>query len=285
MNEPAQSASRPKIKLPTSVKAALVVFLLASSLVVGLFPEIGNAAFSKEPSFGFLFAAGLVVTGFNCAFFWYLNSLRLGFGRTALVLAAGYNAVIALIKLVLSPIGLYQSNQNQAFDAQIFNPNSSIYYVFIAVIVLLLYVTVFGLLYRHFKSLAAKKLSLEDHKKHLPTFRLSVGLLMLTVVVLATIGGGFMILPLIVVSPTLQYLGYILGAIGIPLILALAVAVFLAYGSFKAVEKEAVATKNIALLASFFWIGLSLIILYHILWVVLMLTLIQIWPFQTYTPK
>jgi hypothetical protein len=39
------------------------------------------------------------------------------------------------------------------------------------------------------------------------------------------------------------------------------------------------------LLAGFFWLGLALILLYHVMWVVFLLTLVSIWPFRTYTPK
>jgi hypothetical protein len=30
---------------------------------------------------------------------------------------------------------------------------------------------------------------------------------------------------------------------------------------------------------------LSMIMLYHVMWVVFLLTLVSIWPFRTYTPK
>jgi len=43
------------------------------------------------------------------ALFAYLSRLGLGFGKTALTLALGYNVVIALIKIILSPYGLYLS--------------------------------------------------------------------------------------------------------------------------------------------------------------------------------
>jgi hypothetical protein len=41
----------------------------------------------------------------------------------------------------------------------------------------------------------------------------------------------------------------------------------------------------IVLTASFFWLGLALILLYHVMWIVFFLTLVSIWPFRTYTPK
>jgi hypothetical protein len=62
-------------------------------------------------------------------------------------------------------------------------------------------------------------------------------------------------------------------------------AAVLAYKSFDEVEKRAVRLGDATLLASFFWLGLTLIVLYHVMWVIFLLTLVSIWPFRTYTPK
>ena len=50
-------------------------------------------------------------------------------------------------------------------------------------------------------------------------------------------------------------------------------------------KKRAVHLGDATLLAAFFWLGCALIFLYHAMWVVFLLTLISIWPFQTYTPE
>ena len=59
----------------------------------------------------------------------------------------------------------------------------------------------------------------------------------------------------------------------------------LAYKAFDEVEKRAVPLGDATLLASFFWLGLALILLYHVMWIVFFLTLVSIWPFRTFTPK
>jgi hypothetical protein len=51
------------------------------------------------------------------------------------------------------------------------------------------------------------------------------------------------------------------------------------------VEKQAVRLGDATLLASFFWLGLAVIVLYHVMWLVFLLTLVSMWPFRTYTPK
>ena len=85
--------------------------------------------------------------------------------------------------------------------------------------------------------------------------------------------------------PTLSYLVYIFSTFGVVIMLALGLAAFLAYRTFEEVEKRAVRLGDATLLASFFWLGLALIVLYHVMWVVFLLTLVSIWPFRTYTPK
>jgi uncharacterized membrane protein YidH (DUF202 family) len=93
-------------------------------------------------------------------------------------------------------------------------------------------------------------------------------------------------MPVIYVGlPTLSYLLYIFTTFGAAITLALILAAVLAYKSFDEVEKRAVRLGDATLLASFFWLGLALIVLYHVMWIVFLLTLVRIWPFRTYTPK
>jgi hypothetical protein len=107
------------------------------------------------------------------------------------------------------------------------------------------------------------------------------------VVVLVAFAASFLwIMPVVYVGlPTLSYLLYIFTTFGSAITLALILAAVLAYKSFDEVEKRAVRLGDATLLASFFWLGLTLIVLYHVMWVIFLLTLVSIWPFRTYTPK
>ena len=88
--------------------------------------------------------------------------------------------------------------------------------------------------------------------------------------------------------PFLVYLKYISLPFALAIVVALVFALVLAWKTF---DQAAVRTARGArlgeatLLAGFFWIGLSMITLYHVMWVVFLLTLVSIWPFRTYTPK
>jgi hypothetical protein len=107
------------------------------------------------------------------------------------------------------------------------------------------------------------------------------------VVVLVAFAASFLwIMPVVYVGlPTVYYLLYIFTTFGAAIALALILAAVLAYKSFDEVEKRAVRLGDATLLASFFWLDLAPIILYHVMWVVFLLTLASIWPFRTYSPK
>jgi hypothetical protein len=107
------------------------------------------------------------------------------------------------------------------------------------------------------------------------------------VVVLVAIAASFLwIMPVVYVGlPTFSYLFYIFTTFGAAIALALVLAAVLAYKAFDEVEKRAVRLGDATLLAGFFWLGLALILLYHVMWIVFFLTLVSIWPFRTYTPK
>src|ERR1700682_3995922 len=92
---------KPKFKLPQNVKVSLLIFLLASSIVLLAIPNILKSSIDT-PSFSVFLTAGIVMIFFTALLFSYLDQLKLGFGKMALVLAFGYNAAVAVIKFVIS---------------------------------------------------------------------------------------------------------------------------------------------------------------------------------------
>ena len=108
-------------------------------------------------------------------------------------------------------------------------------------------------------------------------------------IVVVAIGTGLWLLPVIFLSyPFLVYLKYIFLPFAFAIVVALVLALILAWKTF---DQAAVRTARGArlgeatLLAGFFWIGLATITLYHVMWIVFLVTLVSIWPFRTYTPK
>ena len=281
-----QPKVKPKARVPDAVKLGLLFFTLSSSLVLLAYPHIGQTT-GASPSFWLLLISGMAMVILTGLFFIYINQLNMGFGKTALVLAFGYNAVIVMIKFFLSPLALYMSNRQADFSTLAGNANTPFFYLPATIGVLLLYLLVFKLLYKHFIKRADKRNSVVRVKKTKSKSVKKVVLIVLLVGFLMVSGGIFAFLLVfgLTFGSSVAYLGYIFGILGFPLLVALGLALVLAYLSFAAVEKQVIVTGNSLLLANFMWVGIALVLLYHVLWVIFMVTLVQIWPFKTYTPK
>jgi hypothetical protein len=272
------------LKRFSTLTVALVLFGLAGSAVMATTPRllIGPG----RPGFTVFLVAGVTAIVLTAGLFAYIYRLGMGLGRTVLVLAAGYNALIAAVKLGLAPAALYQANREQAFDASMGDPNSLWFYLGVGSGVLLLYLLVFGVMYSVFRRRFRRR-SLPSEPPPAHRGRWSNRTIVIGVVVLVAFAASFLwIMPVVYVGfPTFSYLLYIFSTFGAAITLALILAAVLAYKTFDEVEKRAVRLGEATLLASFFWLGLALIVLYHVMWVVFLLTLVSIWPFQTYTPK
>jgi hypothetical protein len=268
----------------STLMLALLLFGLAGSAVMVAVP--GLFAGPARPEFTVFLVAGVAAIVLTAGFFGYIYQLGMGFGRTVLVLAAGYNALIAAVKLGLAPAALYQANREQAFDVAFGDPNELWFYLGVGSGVLLLYLLVFGVMYSIFKRRFRRR-SLPSEPPPEQRGRWSNRTIIVGVVVLVAFAASFLwVMPVFYVGfPTFSYLFYIFSTFGAAITLALVLAAILAFRAFDEVEKRAVRLGDATLLASFFWLGLALILLYHVMWVVFFLTLVSIWPFRTYTPK
>jgi hypothetical protein len=268
----------------STLTVALVLFGLAGSAVMVAVP--GLFAGPVRPEFTVFLIAGMAAIVLTAGLFGYIYRLGLGFGRTVLVMAAGYNALIAAVKLGLAPAALYQANREQAFDTAFGDPNDLWFYLGVGSGVLLLYLLVFRVMYSVFRRRFRRR-SLPSELSPEQSGRWSNRAIVIGAVAIVAFAASFLwIMPVVYVGlPTFSYLFYIFSTFGAAITLALILAAFLAYKSFDEAEKRAVRLGDATLLASFFWLGLALILLYHVMWVVFLLTLVSIWPFRTYTPK
>ena len=266
---------------------ALTLFGLAGSVVAVTIPRF--FAYSQQPTFALFLGAGAAVIILTAGFFGYIDRLGLGFGKTVLVLAVGYNALIATVKLGLAPAALYQANRERSFDASMGDPNSLWFYLGVGSGVLLLYVLVFRVMYGVFKRRIGRRgrgIGPPPERGGRWAHRRRPILIALVVVSVALLASFLWVMPIVFVGlPTLSYLTYIFSTFGTAITLALILAAVLAYKTFDEVQKQAVHLGDATLLANFFWLGLALILLYHAMWAVFLLTLVSIWPFRTYTPK
>ena len=271
----------------STLVTALTLFGLAGSIVVVAIPRF--FADTQRPTFAVFLGAGVAAIILTAALFGYIDRLGLGFGKTVLVLAVGYNALVAAVKLGLAPAALYKANQDQTFDASIGDPNSLWYYLGVGSGVLLLYVLVFRFMYALFKRRMGRRereIGAPPERGGWLAHRRRPILIALVVATVALLASFLWVMPIVFVGlPTLSYLTYVFSTFGTAIALALILAAVLAYKSFDEVQKRAVHLGDATLLANFFWLGLALIVLYHAMWAVFLLTLVSIWPFRTYTPK
>jgi hypothetical protein len=274
----------PGAKNVSTLIVALVLFGLAGSAVMVAVP--GIFAGPSRPEFTVFLLTGVAAIVLTAGFFGFIYRLGLGFGRTVLVLAAGYNALIAAVKLGLAPAAFYQANREQAFDTALGDPNEVWFYLGVGSGVLLLYLLVFGVMYAVFRRRFSRR-SLPSEPPPEQGGRWSNRTIVIGAVAIVAFTASFLwIMPVVYVGfPTFSYLFYISSTFGAAITLALVLAAVLAYKSFDEVEKRSFRLGDATLLASFFWLGLALILLYHVMWVVFLLTLVSIWPFRTYTPK
>src|SRR5215203_1136977 len=199
---------------------ALALFALAGSAVMVTVPRFFVGPLG--PEFVIFLIAGVAAIVLTAGFFGYVYRLGMGFGRTVLVLAAGYNALIAAVKLGLAPAALYQANREQSFDASLGDPNDLWFYLGVGSVVLLLYLLVFGVMYSVFRRRSRRR-ALPSEPPLERRSRWSNRTVVVGVVVLVAFAASILsILPLVYVwLPTLFYLWYIFTTFGAAITLAL----------------------------------------------------------------
>lgn len=262
-----------KPKLSNDVIGALLVFLIAGSLTALALPNLVGGSGSKQPPASLFLMIGLAMTALTALLFLFLGKLKLGFGKSALVLGFGFNLIIVLTKMVLVPLSLYHTNQNTFFAGSQFlgsTANDPSYTLWLAFSAMFLYMLVFTGLYLYFK------LRLFPRAKKLNFWGIAEKTLPLILV------AGVLAFILAFIGP---FGNYVLYAASIPMLIGLIMAFFLAFMSMAKIEEQVRLTGSSIILANFFWIGLSVIFIYHVMWVIFMMTLVHIWPFKTYAPK
>jgi hypothetical protein len=147
-------------------------------------------------------------------------------------------------------------------------------------------VAVYGLLYQYFtrqlSSGPARKLRDRIIAARKPLVVILVGTLLMAM----TGGGILLLLPLVGVASGSQYLEFVFTSAGsLAIALALGVATVLAGMAIKDAAERAAVVGDVALVVSFFWVGLCFLALYHVLWVVYILVLTSIWPLKVVVPK
>ncbi|MBA2331537.1 MAG: hypothetical protein H0V94_01945 [Actinobacteria bacterium] len=234
-------------------------------------PRLGDAD-AAVPDLAVLLATGAAV-GLLTTGALYLGLTRdLGLPQAIALYAVGYNALVVLVKFVLSPRGLYEVSEEGRYEAFI-DPSTTGGAIFVAAAVFVLYAVALLVIYR----VCRRRLG------HAPTSWKRVLIIAALVAALLVATGG---LPLVLAFGGLEYVDYLFASgVSALVALALAGAVSLAGIAFRESAVRASLLGDATLLLNVFWVALAFLALYHALWVVYVLVLTTIWPLKVITPK
>jgi hypothetical protein len=225
------------------------------------------------PELGLLLLIGVVVGLATTGALYLVLRRDLGLPATIALFAVGYNALVVLVKFVLSPEALYEHSEAGTLEAFI-DPSDSVAATFISSSVFVLYAIALVVIYR-----VCRRRLVERRR---PSWKRVLVIALLSGAVLFATGG----LPLLLLFGGLEYIDFVFSSAVSGLVaLALAGAVALAAVAFRSTAERAQLVGDVALLVSVFWIGLAFLALYHALWVVYVLVLTAIWPLKVITPK
>ncbi len=250
-----------------------------------LFPE------SPKPTMVTLLGVGMAIIALTGALIYTAVKNEASFPKLFLGLLFLYNALIVLVKFTFGTTALYEYpwistlriNQDLSF------------WVPAVIVTFLLYVLVFFSFYKVIKRRVKKVLEKLNSQPNRPTLAdkiikpfLVIGLVC-ALLVLAYI---VLMIALPLFSPLSPqgagaYLGRVLfsNVLGLPFIVSILIMIYAAFGAFESVGDQAIMVRNASLLATFFWIGFTFLLIYHALWVVYILILTSIWPLKVVLPS
>lgn len=267
-----EHAERP-LRLPPSSWIRLAVAVGLAIAAMALFPRSGG----DEPPLASLALIGAVIAGVTTAALYTIvrRDLRLP-SRVATSLAFAF-VLIALVKFVLAPLGLYEVNAVKALDDYFGTVADPVGAAITAVIVFGLYALGYGIIYRIGRRGVGFRWPIRVRGR---TF--VVGLVGLTLVVVS----GVWVIVLAVLAAPGQYLEFVFSSgAGVIVAVALAIAATLIGSAFRTLDRQPQVVAEVGAIVSLFWLGLGFLALYHALWIVYVLVLGSIWPLRTVVPK
>ena len=274
-------------KLPDEIKVALGIFTLVGGVAVFLLPYVSRMfGAGDQPSVIQLALTGLALIALTAPLLNYAAK-SLGFSRAWFALAFIYNSLIIIIKFVMSPWSLYGTTIQLGLGG--FNPNNLSGLILPVLGVLAIYMAIFSIIYVIYRrktkatvvpASSGDTVSVESHP-----YKLGMKILLVGILLVGGYATGTLFIPLFLGLPALTYLSYVFtGGVLIVLLCAVGVTIFTAIKTFDIASETAINMKNATMLASFFWLGLSMILIYHVLWVIYMAVMASIWPFKTIAP-
>jgi len=226
---------------------------------------------SDHPDYAVIAGTGVAMIALTSLFLAYTSRV-IGLGAAWFVLALAYNALILVAKFVLGPGALYQTT----FVAgdPLLNVKSPNFFPWLAISVFLAYAAVLGVIYAVQRGRVRRAIGPDASPR-------------------SGAVTGVVILALVLGCPVLLFLGFqvvaygnvVTTASGGAVLLVLALALAAGIGALRQAARTSIAMRDIAILTSVFWMALSLLLIYHVVWVIFMTALIGLWPLKTVAPS
>jgi hypothetical protein len=252
--------------LTTAAAAAVAI------VATVLFPRSGG----DRPTIAALALIATVIAAAMTAAMYAIvrRELRLP-ARIAASFAAAFG-LIAIVKFVLAPHGLYEVNAVRALEdafGTVADPTGA---ALTAAAVFGLYAGVYAVLYRVWQRRAPGRTR---------RVRRTVAIVFLIGIPLVVLTGAWIILFFVLLAP-LQYLDFVFtsGVAGL-IALVLAIAATLIGWTFRRIALSPQLLADVGAVISLFWLGFAFLALYHVLWIAYVLVLASIWPLRTVVPK
>lgn len=261
------------------------LFLLASGGVVILLPLFASYA-SAQPTTLQLATTGSLIITFAALFLSYATKI-VGLNAGWLVLSVLFTSTMVILKFVLIPRALY--TQTFVNSVGSFVPISVSSFLFVAVIFFAIYAGIFVGAYQYYKKkiMGSRKSQKEEKSRYSPKVALTyIGIFVAIALFLLMSGmGAAIFVVLVYASSAFSYAQALVAGGGFVLVVTTLLAILLSVKYLESAANQSVKLKKPALLTIAFWIGFSLLLSFHILWVVFMGILLSIWPFKTITPS
>ena len=250
-----------------------VGFVVAGALAAAALYVLPGGGGETPPESTLVGVAAAVAAVTGVALFAGLR-LDLGLPVSIALYAVAYNLLVVLVKFVLGPWALYDASESGKVTVDFGGDGAAL---FTAAAVGLLYLLAFWVLYR----LARRRL------ERRPLRESARGWIIAALVLVVLFVSGFLpLLLLLFLFAGGEYVEFVFtSAVSLAAGAALAFAVALAGLALTTTAERARAVGDATLLASFFWVGVAYLALYHALWVVYVLVLTSLWPLKVVTTK
>jgi hypothetical protein len=250
-------------------------------IAITLFPRSGGDA----PPVASLALIGAVVASVTTAAFVVVARRDHAVPARAAVPFALAFVLIAAVKFVLAPLGLYEVNALRALDDFFGTVGDPAGAVVTAGSVLGLYAAAYWIVYR--LSGAAARAPLRPPRAEPRRRRIGGGTVVAGVVAIGLLAvSGLWLLALAILTAPRQYVEFVFGSgVGVVVVVLLAAAAALIGWSFRTLTVDRRLVVDVGTVIALFWLGLGFLALYHALWIVYVVVLASIWPLRTVVPK